>query len=120
MNPEILIIREPISADALHVLAENWHGFVVKGVADIERNTIALGGEWHVDANVKLIEDGSSQEYVWGFNIYPDKTGVDALEFFSLINIRPAQGNRGQEVLDPIVREKIRTLVARLLPSLKL
>lgn len=117
---EVLIIREPVSEAHVRELAGAWHGLLVKGVADIERGVIALGGEWHMDANVKLIEDGSSQEHVWGFNVYPDERGDTALEYLSLINIRPAQGNRSLEIQDTFVRSTVHSLVARLIPMLDL
>ena len=116
---EIKILHEPIEEEEVRALARAWHQTLVKGVADVEREIIALGGEWHMDANVRLIEESSSQENLWGFNVYPDKKGTDALEFFSLINIRPAQGNREMELKDEGLREKIRTIVSTYIPFLE-
>ena len=117
---EILVIREPIDPKTLQELADAWHKVLVKGVADIEQNVIALGGEWHMDANNCLIAEGSRQEHLWGFNIYPDKTGADALEFISLINIRPTAGNRSMEITDKGIRTAIRRAATRVLPFLGL
>ncbi len=61
-----------------------------------------------MDANTRLIEDGSSQEDLWGFNIYPDETGDMAIEYTSLINIRPAQKNRSMEIESEDTRMAIR------------
>ena len=55
---EILIAREAIDKETLDALAKEWHVSLVKGVADISRAFVALGGEWHIDANNRLIEDG--------------------------------------------------------------
>lgn len=115
---EILVTREPVDERTLKALADAWFGDMVKGAADIARGTLALGGDWHMDANVKLIEDGSSQEDVWGFNVYPDKRGDEAIEYISLINIRPRQGNRDMELQDPSLRAKVRETVARAAPFL--
>ena len=117
---DILIAREPISEETLRALAEAWHCTLVKGVADIERGCIALGGEWHMDANNRLIGDGSHQEHLWGFNIYPKEKGGAAIEYISLINIRPAQGNRGMEIASEETREAMRRIVARIIPFLGL
>ena len=114
------MVREPVDEETLRALAGAWHGILVKGAADVVRGVIALGGDWHMDANVRLIEDGSSQEHVWGFNVYPDERGDAAIEFTSLINIRPAQGNRSQELQDEELRTTIRALVARYVPYLGL
>jgi Protein of unknown function (DUF5674) len=115
---DILIVRERIDQGTLLALAEEWHHSLVKGVADIERNCIALGGEWHIDANNRLIADGSRQENLWGFNIYPKETGDTAIEYTSLINIRPAQGNRSMEIADQETRQAVRKAAARAIPFL--
>jgi len=117
---EILIVREPVGIEALTPLAEAWHGTLVKGVADLGRGVIALGGEWHMDANTALIADGASQTNVWGFNVYPDERGDKAIEYISLINIRPRQGNKGMELIDATLRADIRSLVKTLIPDLSL
>lgn len=117
---EILIVREPLPRGMLEPLAEAWHGTLVKGVADLRRAVIALGGDWHMDANNALIADGSKQEDVWGFNIYPKEHGDSALEYISLINIRPAQGNKEMELADKVLRAKIKEIVAKLAPELGL
>ena len=117
---EALIVREPIDDSTLRVLADAWHGTLVKGVTDLGRNVVALGGDWHMDANNVLIADGSEQQTVWGFNIYPDERGDAAIEYISLINIRPAQGNRSMELEDEVLRKRLRNIVARLVPHLEL
>ena len=117
---EILIAAEPVSREKLRELANAWYGDLVKGVADVRRGVAALGGDWHIDANNALINDGSRQENLWGFNIFPDKRGDDAIEYNSLINIRPAQGNRDMELRDEALRSQIRAVVKKILPDLGL
>jgi len=119
-TPEILILREPIGLEKAQELASAWHGDMVKGVADCRRGVIALGGDWHMDAHAHLVLDGSSPEDVWGFNLYPDAEGEEALEYISLINIRPRQGNHEMELKDPLLRELIRGLLQKHIPSLGL
>ena len=113
-------MREPIALESLGPLAKAWHGTLIKGVADCTRGIIALGGDWHMDANTTLIADGSKQEDVWGFNIYPAERGDAALEYISLINIRPAQGNKTMELVNEVLRTKIRKIVSKLVPDLGL
>src|SRR3989344_7922079 len=119
-TPEILILREPIGLEKAQELASAWHGDMLKGVADCRRGVIALGGDWHMDAHAHLVLDGSSPEDVWGFNLYPDAEGEEALEYISLINIRPRQGNHEMELKDPLLRELIRGLLKKPIPSLGL
>ncbi len=117
---DIYIAHSPISEEELRILANQWHKTLVKGVVDISRGIVALGGEWHMDANTRLIEDGSAQENLWGFNIYPDEMGDMAIEYTSLINIRPIQGNRGMEIESEETRVAVRKAVAHAVPFLKL
>ena len=114
----IRVVHEPISIAEVRALAQEIYQDLIKGVADIEKGIIALGGEWHMDANKVLLANGSKQENVWGFNIYPDEKDSAALEFISLINIRPAQGNRGMEIANKELRQKIHDSIAHLIPDL--
>lgn len=111
---DIRIIRDKITKQELSELAKEFYVEMVKGVADIERDIIALGGEWHMDANQVLIEDGSSQENLWGFNIYLDKSKEERLEYNSLINIRPKQGNKSMEVESKEIQNDILEIIDKL------
>jgi Protein of unknown function (DUF5674) len=42
--------------------------------------------------------------------------GEDWIEFDSMINLRPSQGNRSRGVDDPMVRRRIVEVVSRLVP----
>ena len=117
---DIRVISEPITLDVLEELAGIYHRRIVKGVADLEKGIIALGGEWHIDANNVLFADGSKQQNLWGFNVLPREKGDKAIQYNSLINIRPAQGNKSMDVLDESLQKKIRTLVGRLIPDLNI
>jgi hypothetical protein len=108
------IIREPISRGDLRVLAEARFGDMVKAVVDIQRGIMAAGGELHSDDEARLIEDGSVQADLWGINLYPEETGAGWLEFDSMINVRPSQGNRSRDVEEPLRREAIEAVVRRL------
>jgi hypothetical protein len=47
---------------------------------------------------------------LWGINVYPDleRTDPDFIEFDSMINLRPAQGNFTRDVEDEAVRDAIK------------
>ncbi len=117
---EILIVREPIDHEMLEALAKEWHRTLVKGVADIRRGIVALGGEWHMDANNRLIAEGSEQQNLWGFNLYPKEKGYAAIEYNSLINIRPMQGNFSMDITNEETQKAIRKVVALSVPFLGL
>jgi uncharacterized protein DUF5674 len=110
----ISIIEEPIQKSELAELAKERFGDLVKAVVDIERGIMVVGGELHSDEEAMLIESGSKQRNLWGINIYPDKSGDELIEFDSIINLRPSQGNRSRAVDDPEARKKIKDLLNRL------
>ncbi len=105
------IIDAPIPLRDLKVMAESRFGNLVKAVVDVERKTMALDGELHADEEALLLENGSRQENLWGINLYPEMEGPDRVEFDSVINIRPSQGNLSRGVDDHAIREKIFRIV---------
>ena len=109
------VITAPIDRSVLKVLASERFGDMVKAVVDIERQVMAIGGELHADEEQLLLEQGSKQEDLWGINLYPDTGTADWLEFDSMINLRPSQGNRSRGVDDPVLQERIRSVVSALI-----
>lgn len=111
---KIVVVKEKITVDEVKRLASESYGEMVKAVVDIENGILAIGGEWHADAEVILLQQGSKQDDLWGFNIYPGRQHQQWIEFVSLINIRPRQNNRKMEIEDAAIREKISHLVNKL------
>jgi len=111
---EISIITDYISRDTLLEMTKDYYGDLVKAVVDIKRAIMAVGGELHADEEKKLIDDGSRQEDLWGINFYPHEQGDDWIEFDSMINIRPARGNRSRGVEDENIQKEIRRIVLQL------
>lgn len=109
------IIRSQVSRAELRELAHARFGDMVKAVVDVTRGIMAAGGELHSDEEALLLDDGSSQRDLWGINLYPDETGPDWIEFDSMINVRPSQGNRSRSVDDGPTREAIRAVVQQLI-----
>lgn len=94
----------------------NYFGDMVKAVVDIAQKKMGVDAELHADIEQALLEQGSMQYDLWGINLYPDMDGEDFIEFDSLINIRPGQGNRSRDVQDADARKKIIETVKYLLP----
>lgn len=105
------ILASKVTLDYIRDLSQNWYGEMIKAVVDVENGLIAVDAELHSDLERLLLENGSNQESLWGFNIYPDLEGDDFVEFDSLINIRPRQNNRSRDVENPEVRAKIIKIV---------
>jgi hypothetical protein len=109
------IVDVPISLADLKIMAQGRFGNMVKAVVDVERRIVAVDGELHADEEALLLENGSRQENLWGINIYPELEGSDRIEFDSVINIRPSQGNRSRGVDNTMIREKIVQVIAGLM-----
>lgn len=105
------ILQHPISIMDLVTICEDNFSDFVKCVADIKEGKLAIDSELHSDLERMLMEDGSVQENLWGFNLYPEESGDDFIEYDSLINIRSWQGNPSRDVADPAVREAIKEVV---------
>ncbi len=105
------IIQERIPLVKIWEERETSFEEMVKIVVDIDRDLLAVDAEMHADLEQLLIQDGSQLQNLWGANIYPLRDKEMQLEYTSLINIRPAMGNRSMEVLDFKIREKISSIV---------
>lgn len=108
------IIEEKISLSQLKEMAVSF-GNLLKAVVDIEKGIMAVGGELHADEEVVLLEKGSQQRNLWGINLYLELQGDEFIEFDSVINLRPMQGNRTRGVDDAQIKQKIREIVNRLI-----
>ena len=114
--PGIVVVRETrLPAHELRRLVDLYFEDMVKYVVDVARGVAAVGGEMHADAEQVLLEDGSGQTDLWGANYYPGRGREGCVEYTSLINIRPAQGNRSMELQDPATRERVRELTFALI-----
>ncbi len=111
----MLIVRDRITPAQLQEMAKRTFGNLVKAVVDVERRIMAVNGELHSDEEALLLSDGSRQENLWGINIYPQAAPDELIEFDSLINIRPWQGNYTRNVDDPQTRQAIIQIVRDLL-----
>ena len=109
----MFILDKTISIEELKVIADELFGDMVKAVADIRNGQVAIDAELHSDLERFLLENGSNQEDLWGFNIYPEMEGDDFIEFDSLINIRPRQNNRSHYVESEEIRDRITGLVCK-------
>ena len=109
----MLILNNPISRAELKAYAANTYGDMIKCVADVDKGLLAIDADLHADLERILLENGSEQTALWGFNLYPDESGDDFIEYDSLINIRSWQGNPSRDVLSQEVREKIVSIVGK-------
>ena len=107
------IIAEKVTLNELNQMAAHMFGNMVKAVIDVDKELIALDAELHSDLEALLIENGSQQKNLWGINLYPEMTGDDFVEFDSMINMRPSQGNKSRGVDSGEMRDKIMKIVSK-------
>lgn len=105
------ILSEAIATDELKQLAQNTFGDLIKAVVDVDRALVAIDAELHSDLEALLLENGSKQSNLWGINFYPEIEDDDFLEFDSMINMRPSQGNMSRGVDSEEIQKSIVEIV---------
>lgn len=105
-------IVDKISFSELREMAEKMYGTIIKADVDIVKNIVIIDMDMHADGEAELLKNNSNQSDIWGINLHPDKFGGDDfIEFDSMINIRPKQQNPSRDVLDPEIRQKIKSII---------
>jgi hypothetical protein len=107
----IKLVTDKISLDEAKEIGKEFYDDMVKGAVDIEKGSMAIGGEYHIDASTVLTDNGSAQKDIWGFNIVFGKPKEERLEYTALINIKPAVGNKDMYVQDPNIRAKMGEII---------
>jgi len=97
----IIILSKKATPQDLKKASEDYKTYI-KITVDIDKEIVAVGGEYHADAEKILLEKGSLQNNIWG-------GGVDLIlkrfETNAMINLRTSQ-NSSTEILDEKIREK--------------
>jgi len=107
------IITQKVTLAELNQMAAGLFENLVKAVVDIDKELLAVDAELHSDLEALLIENGSKQKDLWGINLYPQMKGDDLVEFDSMINMRPSQGNRSRGVDNSEIRRKIMEILSK-------
>ncbi|PIP51361.1 hypothetical protein COX10_01990, partial [Candidatus Berkelbacteria bacterium CG23_combo_of_CG06-09_8_20_14_all_33_15] len=63
------IVKDEIFLDELKTMSKNMFGNLVKAVVDIEKKIMAVNAELHSDEEQILLENGSTQNNLWGINL---------------------------------------------------
>src|SRR3989344_2043384 len=108
------VVEKKINIWEIKKMAKEMFGILVKTVVDIKKEIMVINAELHADEEQYLLERGSKQENLWGINLYPEKDGDDFIEFDSMINLKPSQGNYSRGIDDPEIQKKIIRFVNKL------
>ncbi|KAM3097398.1 DUF5674 family protein [Phormidesmis sp. 146-12] len=109
----IVLIRDRATTQQLEEMLEVY-GIYIKIAVDVDRGLLVGGGELHADCEKVLLENGSTQQSIWGADWVPL---LQKMQYESMINLRPRQ-NRSMEILDPRIREKVTQITQQLLGGL--
>ena len=107
------IIAETLELVKLRQMAADTFGNLVKAVVDVDKELLAVDAELHSDLEALLLDNGSKQKNLWGINLYPDIEGEDFIEFDSVINMRPSEGNMSRGVESEELHRKIIEIVKK-------
>ena len=106
----VVIIKDKLTSEDVKKAREEYE-FYIKITADIEKEIIALGGEYHADAEKVLIEKYNClSRNIWGggYNITTKKIETNAI-----LNLRPGI-NDSMEIIDPEARKKYIELIHKI------
>ena len=107
----VILVTKKADEETLKKAAEDLAGYI-KFVVDTERKILTAGGTRHVEGEQMLLKEGSKQENLWGGGLDLE---TDEIDYDSMINIRPKQGNTSREVLSVELRKQIEEIVKALL-----
>jgi len=107
-------ITNKITLQELKTIAKKSFGNLVKAVIDIKKEIMVIDAELHADQEALLLQNGSLQQDLWGINLYPFLKENDFIEFDSMINLRPNQGNLSRGIDNPKIQKRIIKIVNKL------
>ncbi|MEX2012512.1 MAG: DUF5674 family protein [Patescibacteria group bacterium] len=96
----IITSRKPYTAGEIEKLKEEFEVYV-KTVIDLKRKVCSAGANRHFESEEILLGEGSQQSDLWGGGI---DLAAGTVNFDSMINIRPQENNRSNEIQDPAKR----------------
>lgn len=97
----VITKTEPYAKKEIEKLKEQFDMYI-KTVIDVELKICSAGCDRHFDSEQLLLGQGSKQNNLWGGGIDLETKTID---FNSMINIRPHQGNSSNEIQDATIRE---------------
>ncbi len=103
----LIYISKSTTKEKISAAAQDLDGYI-KFVVDIEKETLTIGGERHFDGEQLLLKKGSEQKDLWGGGYDLESEMID---YDSIINIRPKDGNPSKEVLSMEIRENLNKIL---------
>jgi hypothetical protein len=103
----IVVLQKTVTKEDIKKSREEYPNYI-KITVDLTQKIIAIGGEYHADAEKVLLEyHGSNQKDIWGGGYNID---LKEFETIAVINIRQPN-NPSSEIIDTLARENFLKLV---------
>lgn len=103
----LVLLSKKTDFETLKKASEDLDGYI-KVVIDVKKKIMTVGGTRHVDGEQMLLSQGSHQEDLWGGGVDLETKAID---YDSMINIRPHQDNPSREVLSQDIRKIMDNLI---------
>ena len=108
-----MVIKERKRIEEWATMEPKYFHDMVKGVCDVENGIIALHAEMHVDLEQELLDAGSEQENLVGFNIYYDGDIELDSKIDPPVNRRLEHPRSGRLITDPEMVKKVTAIVRK-------
>ncbi len=102
----VITQKTPYSEKQIEQLSKQF-GSYIKTVIDLEKKICSAGADRHFESEEILLKQGSKQNDLWGGGVDLETKDIDAN---SMINIRPQQNNRSNEIQEPGIRQTFEAL----------
>jgi len=112
----LVIVDKKLTKENIKASREDYPEYI-KITADLEKEIVIIGGEYHADAE-KVLSDkfGSKRSNIWGggYNITNNTFEVNAI-----LNFRPGT-NDSPDILDPKIRNHFLKVIKKKLDNISL
>lgn len=107
----VIILDRRVTPEEFEQAREAYDDYI-KTVIDVEKNILAVGGEYHIDCEEVLIRSGSKLENLYGGGY---RVSTREVEYMAMSNYKPALGKVTYEIMDGCVRTKLKELTEKYL-----
>jgi hypothetical protein len=105
----ILVFQDKAKKEQIEEITKIYPKYT-KIVVDIDKKVLAAGGEYHIDCEQILINNGSLQNNLWGGGYSFENKKVD---FMGLTNYKPYFNHFSYEISLPEIREEVEKIIRK-------
>ena len=102
----IITLDRKITTEEFEKAREVYNDYI-KTVIDVERNILAVGGEYHIDCEDVLLKMGSKLDNLYGGGY---RVSTKEIEYMAMSNYKPALEKTTYEIMDKEIRDKLHKL----------